>query len=200
MEKSGVLCVGMCHRLPCAISVYCRFLVDAHAKFWIGLHAAEQREYVQRNVKLCRHAPEHEHTAPQWCAPLYSCLLSGWCWGKGLVAGRRSWRWDFMANAEIGPLVKERGLTEVQKQREHQMNTVDKQRDNMGQLHREKRNCMFCLSVKKSPKQEISTDKTEKNCIQHKAKKKVYYLLSLFSFPCSPPDLHAFELSICLCW
>ncbi len=84
MEKSGVLCVGMCHRPPSAISVCCRFLVDGHAKFWIGLHAAEQREHIQRNVKLCRHAPEHERTAPQvMCSPILMLII----WlvlGKGL--------------------------------------------------------------------------------------------------------------------
>lgn len=52
----------------------------------------------------------------------------GWCWGKGLVAGRRSRQWDFMANAKIETLVRDRGLSEVQKQRESQMDTLDKQR------------------------------------------------------------------------
>lgn len=100
MEKSRLLCVGMWDQLHVLFQSAVSFSVDAHAKFWIGLHAEEQRKRTQRNGKLCRHAPAHEHTAPQWCAPIYSCLLSGWCWGKGLVAGQRSWRWDFMAKAE----------------------------------------------------------------------------------------------------
>lgn len=109
---------------PCAIWVCCQFLVDAHAKFWIRWRAAEQR-----NVKLCRYAVTHEHT------PTHSNVLSdthvyyhGWCWGKSLVAGRRSQRRDFMANTEIWPLVREHGLVEVQKQRESQMDTLDKHR------------------------------------------------------------------------
>lgn len=52
----------------------------------------------------------------------------GWCWGKGLVAGQRSRRWGFMANTEIEPLVRDRGLSEVQKQREPQRDTLDKHR------------------------------------------------------------------------
>lgn len=77
MEKSRLLCVGMWDQLLCSISVCCQFLVNAHAKFWIGLHEAELRLHTHRNVKLCRHAPAHGHTAPLWCAPRYSCLLSG---------------------------------------------------------------------------------------------------------------------------
>lgn len=61
MEKSGVLCAAMCDWPTCAISVCCQFLVHAHAKFWLRLHAAEQRKSTQRNMKLCRHAHISAH-------------------------------------------------------------------------------------------------------------------------------------------
>lgn len=70
-------------------------------------------------MKLCQHPSTRERRGPRRCAPRYLCLLSGWFFfgGTGLVAGQRSRRWDFTAEAErYGPLVKERGLAEVQKQ------------------------------------------------------------------------------------
>lgn len=51
----------------------------------------------------------------------------GWCWAAGLAAGRGSRRWDFMAKAEMEPLVRDRGPSEVQKQREARL---DQQSDN----------------------------------------------------------------------
>ena len=64
-------------------------------------------------------------------------------WGKDLVAGQRSWRRDFMVKEEIGTLVRERGLAKVQKQRKQRKN-------NKRRLPGERRNCIFCLSLKKS--------------------------------------------------
>lgn len=56
-----------------------------------------------------------------------------------------------MDKEEIGPLVKERGLTEVQKQREYQMNTLDKDRNNKRQLCQRKEKLYFLsLSEEKS--------------------------------------------------
>lgn len=63
--------------------------------------------------------------------------------GKDLVAGQGSRRWDFMVKEEIGPLVKDRGLAEVQKQREYQRHTLEKQKNNKVQLLREKTSCIF---------------------------------------------------------
>ena len=56
-----------------------------------------------------------------------------------------------MVKEEIGPLVKERGLKEVQKQREYQMNTLDKDRNNKRQLSQRKEKLYFLsLSEEKS--------------------------------------------------
>ena len=66
----------------CYFSRLSVFRVDAHAKFWIGLRAAE---YIQGYVKLCRHALTHEHAwASQRHALWHSCLLSWLALGKGL--------------------------------------------------------------------------------------------------------------------
>lgn len=119
------------------------FLVDAHAKFCVRLRAAA-------TMWSCAGMHRHMNTHALRCDVLSDTHVyyHGWCWGKGLVAGRRSRQWDFMANAKIETLVRDRGLSEVQKQREPQMDTLDKQRNNRGQHHRVKRNCM---SVMKSP-------------------------------------------------
>lgn len=100
-------------------------------------------------VQACTHISTRE---------LHSDLLpdthvyyQGWCWRKGLVVGQRSRQWDLMAKAEIGSLVREHGLAEVQKQRESQIETLDKHRNNQERHHREMTKCMFRLSVKKNP-------------------------------------------------
>lgn len=85
--------------------------------------------------------------------------------GTGLVAGQRSRRWDFMAKAErYGPLVKERGLAAVQKQRGYRMSTGSNREE---RLHREKK--QYMKSVKKKPKWKILTEKQKKQrkCVRH---------------------------------
>lgn len=63
--------------------------------------------------------------------------------GKRLSCRSEVMEKDFMAKEEIGPLVKERGLTEVQKQRKYQMNTLDKDRNNKRQLCQRKEKLYF---------------------------------------------------------
>lgn len=131
MEKSGVLCVSMCDRPPRAIfslpSVFggrtCKVLNRITRSTTEKTHT-KKCEVVQACTDTSHTRADSTHRA---VLPDTHVYRQGRCWGKGLVAGQRSGRWDFMANAEIGPLVRERGLTEVDKQRQSQMETLDKQ-------------------------------------------------------------------------
>lgn len=130
MEKSVVLCVSVCAIGP-------RVLFQSAATFCQMHMQSSESDYKQQNAENTSRerwscAGMHSHTNTH---EVHGGVLSdthvyyhGWCWGKSLVAGRRSRWWDFMANAELGPLVRERGLGEVQKQRQSQMVTLGKQR------------------------------------------------------------------------
>lgn len=100
--------------------------------WWMHMQSFESGYKQQKSEAMWSCAGMHRHmnTHALHCdvLPDTHVYYHGWCWGKGLVAGQRSRRWDFMANTGIEPLVRERGLSEVQKQREAQMDTLDKQR------------------------------------------------------------------------
>lgn len=147
-------------------------------------HTQRNRGNTCRDVKLCRHAPAHEHAAP--------CLLCGWCWGKGLAAGQRSRRWDFMANAEIGATCErawprrgaktQRGINFTQEKDRLHVPSVGDGKSNSRNLSRlNRKELLPAQSMQKSKNINI-----------------IY--CPYFPIPVLPPDLHVFELSICLCW
>lgn len=83
MEKSGVLCVGMCVRPLCAISVYCQFLVDAVE--WSHMQSFES-DYMQQNTEnTCRemwscagmhsHMNTHEHSSTVMCSLILMFII-----------------------------------------------------------------------------------------------------------------------------
>lgn len=57
MEKWRLLRLGMRDQLHVLFQSAVSFRWMHTQRFWIGLHAAEQKKCTQRNVKLCRHAP-----------------------------------------------------------------------------------------------------------------------------------------------
>lgn len=98
------------------------------------------RQNRERNVKVCRHAVNTStHMESAEIYPRYSCLLSELVLGKGFSRGARGrvTRISWLTDPE--PLLGERGLAEVQKQRQSQMETLEKQRritsDNIRKTH-----------------------------------------------------------------
>lgn len=86
--------------------------------------------------------------------------------GTGLVAGQRSRRWDFMAKAErYRPLVKERGLAAVQKQRGYRMSTVVKWRGATSQ----RKETVYEVSEEeaKVENSDRKTKKKQRKCVRH---------------------------------
>lgn len=124
-----VWCAGMCDWPTCAISVSCQFFGGCTCKVLTRITRSRTEKIHTKKcevVQACTHISTRE---------LHSDLLPDThvyyqrpCWRKGLVLGQRSWQWDLMAKTEIGSLVRERGLAEVQKQRQSQMETLDKHR------------------------------------------------------------------------
>lgn len=194
MEKSGVLCVRTCDRPPPAISVWLSVFWWMHTQSSESDYMQQNRGNTHRAMRSCAGTHPHMNTHELHGDMLSDTLVyyHGWRWGKSLVAGQRSHRWDFMANTEIGPLVRERGLAEAQQQSESRMETLDKQRRITGaNITGEGRNCLFSPSGRKSPelqqKQEMTKQKRNAASTNQKGERKKILLILFTDHISNPP-------------